>query len=830
MATKAPKGQTLTAAAGKAAAKRLEGTAKKKAVQKGHPKRWLFGPYWLSLALTGLSWVAHQAGARTQGAPPVLSAISAGSRGPAILALLLLASAVVVAACQHRGQPLAGIDRPEEVVYYSACLAAAAGWTVAVGMGPSWQVAAATCSAATCACLYWLVSDRLRLPRWAAGTVAGIALAFVLYVLDPVRPRGELSRMASFGYWASAWFATTTAASVPRWLHRGIRRGVTVDKAIGAWRDAADDAGHEGITVVAGTKEALPNGWRVVVNLPNGQTWHDLANTIKKQESLARLRTGSITVTPDPGERAYRAVVQCVEVDAHKETQTWPGPLNMSITQPVAIGPRADGGMATTTWWTKEGSKIALVAGMRGSGKSTLLNTIMGGLAASLDYLPMGIDMKGRGVEFGPWERSMGALAVDLPQARGMLVALLAITNARGELLAERNRKRYRKTWQPGPWWADGAEVEGEPIQDGPLVLLFIDEAHECLGEDTLCGDLALRIAQLSRFAAVSMAVCTQIPQMASLGNAQIRGSFDLRYVLGFNRPQDAGFATEGLEKLNLEPWGPTWRKRRGTLYVVGADDDQDSLTARCYAMSEDQVDYVAEQRAGFGVRLDPATAERALPAIHAVVRDLHLRDNEAAEIIEAATAIIRQAASGQPAKPANEPEPASPPTPPTATPPRPARYTPARQPAMAMAGGPPTAPATPEVPMTDSEFPSQEDLDRLLADEHVEQLLNTPLPPGFRLPEPAMPKPGATPVGDIPKMTTFNAITKMLAMADTPNGASPKEMMAETGFKASWTDDQLRAMVDAGKLVKVERGRYVTPAHAPQTASAPTDTPPAGG
>jgi hypothetical protein len=51
-----------------------------------------------------------------------------------------------------------------------------------------------------------------------------------------------------------------------------------------------------------------------------------------------------------------------------------------------------------------------------------------------------------------------------------------------------------------------------------------------------------------------------------------------------------------------------------------------------------------------------------------------------------------------------------------------------------------------------------------------------------------------------------------------------PREIMEATGFRSSWTDENLRDLVRAGKLVKTEHGRYqVNPALQQQAADAPS-------
>jgi len=296
---------------------------------------------------------------------------------------------------------------------------------------------------------------------------------------------------------------------------------------------------------------------------------------------------------------------------------------------------------------------------------------------------------------------------------------------------------------------------------------------------------------------------------MDSIGHAALRGQLDLGFVLGFKTPQNASFAIEGYEDYNLQPWNPAWRKRRGTLYVLGADDEKDSLTARVYQMAEEQIDFIAAKRAELGVRLDPATANYALAAIAEVLSDgdFRLSEAEVAEIGAAATAIIRQAA-GLDAEPATAG--AARRHPATARPgPAPASMA-ARQHTAPRAA----APATPEVPMTD---------DLNIDDATLQRLLDAPLPAGFQVPAPVEPDSIArTPVGDVPRMSSSRALSVLAELAARPDGVSPREVMEATGFKSSWTDHNLRDLVADGKLVKDGHGRYRVNPALQQAADAP--------
>lgn len=782
---KASRSPTFTQAATRTAAKKAGQAGVKAAAKHGNSHRATYGPYALSAGLTLVAW--RSAGATVP-----------GWHGPAVVAGALLLAALLVAVCQAKGHPLGGIDRSEEVVYVAALLAVAAGWTASVGLD-RWWGGSATVSAATAALAYWTAVLRLGLPRWAGGVAAVLVLVVAVTVLAPLRQQVDGWR------WLAAWAGGTTLAATPWWQHRGVRRGVHVDRTVGAWLRAATEQGHDGLKVV-GPRQAFEAGWRALAHLPNGQTWEDLAATVRKQESAANLRRGSLSVEPDPQERAHMAIVQCVERDMHADAQDWRGPTGLTAADPLTIGPRADGPPAQIVLYDQDGSRAVLVVGKKGAGKSTALNVLLGELAPRIDVLPVGVDMKGQGVEFGPWADggAMPLMAGTLVEARALLVALLAVVNGRGTLL----RQRGRKKWYPGPSWSDGSLVDGQP-QDGPLVVLVIDEAHQCLGVDHLCAELALQVLQLGRYAAVAEIICTQVPKQQSLGDASIRGQIDVTIIFKLRRPQDAAFALEGNEHLDLEPWQFSDR-RKGTCFVLGAEDERDTVRARSYRMSDEQVETVAAARAGLGVVLDAATVAAALAALPQVLAgsDLRLPEEEQQAVEAAAAAMLTRAASSPATDPARRPANQLPATPSNA---------PAATPGGTMAGGgtsrhrdrqedamqhDTTPDATQEVRGEDGRTPTEREMDRLAT---------LPLPRGTDLPAAVQPREGRPDllVEDLPRVSTSRAVEEMYALASRPDGVSRVELVAATGWQKSFWSARLSAALVEGKLEQFEHGRY---------------------
>jgi hypothetical protein len=760
-----------------------------------HTPAVLWRPYMLALALTLASWVAGRATAY----------------GPWALAGVLALVAVVVVRQHKTDQPIANVDRGQEAVFAAAVLAVAAGWTLAVGLGWAWPLAASVLALAAGGCSWWAARLRLHFETAASVVVAvGVAVAVVALSLA----------VEAWWRWPLALVALPTLAATPWWNHRGVRRGVNVDKAIGAWVVVAGELGHQ---VKEVGKDAMPSGWRARVRHLDGQTWERLAATTAAQESRLGLRRGAITVEPDPGGAADMSVVQCAERDMHKETQFWPGPTGVTAGDPVTIGPRPDGALAQILIWTREGARNLLIAGMRGAGKSTVINTLFGELAFRQDVVTVGIDQKGGGVEFGPWydRGALNALATTLNEARAMFIALLAITQGRGKLM----KTRGRKTWLPGPWWPD--PDRGFADYDGPLLMGFDDEAHENLGMDPqVCADVMLRTTQLSRYAGVGWTLCTQRPSMKSIGDAGIRGQMDITIALRFKRPQDASFVLEGYEGYDLNPANPAWGRRKGTCYVLGAEDERDTVPVRAMTLKDpnrdgvDEVDEVARERARLGVRLDAASVEYALAEIPEIMAAYgpyafasgpggrEAGEAAMAEVAAAAAELLHRMARppvdvAEPATEAADPaDPAIAPADPYVRPVIEEAPVPASP-----AADPPTRPAP---PVTD---------DGRLTQEMLDELVSTPLPGGIEMPEQVRPRPDGWDIDAdaVPAMSLDQSKELILKLGLRRDGVTRKEVVEATNRSQSWVSDELRRRVEAGELTRTgpggteEFGRYWT-------------------
>jgi DNA translocase FtsK/SpoIIIE-like protein len=779
-------------------ARQTAGSARK------HTSPIVWRPYLLGGVLTLASYLAGRA------------SWGGWTYGPWALAAVLLLTAVAVVRQHRTGQPIANVDRGQEAVFVSAVLGVAALWSLAVGLGMLWPVAVAALVAGVGGCAWWALRFRMHFGETYSVVIAAAAALGT----------GALSLSASpsaWWRWPAVAVALPTLAALPWWNHRGVRRGVNVDKAIGAWVLVASDIGHE---VKAVGKDAMPSGWRARVKHLDGQTWERLAATTATQESRLGLRRGSITVEPDPGGDADMSVVQCAERDMHKDTQYWPGPTGVTASDPVTIGPRPDGAMAQILLWTREGARNLLIAGMRGAGKSTVINTIFAELAFRQDVVTVGIDQKGAGVEFGPWHErgALAGLATDLNQARAMFVALLAVTQARGEII----KTRGRKTWVPGPWWPH--PERGWKDYDGPLLMGFDDEAHENLGMDPqVCADLMLRTTQLSRYAGVGWVLCTQRPSMKSIGDAGIRGQMDVTIALRFKRPADASFVLEGYEGYDLNPANPLWARRKGTCYVLGAEDERDTVTARAMTLKDanrdgvDEPDEVARARARLGVRLDAPTVTAALDWVDRVMAEYSAYSfaprgggSEAGqlalrEVADAARRLLVQ--MGRPPADYDGDDAVHEPA-------RPGGYD--RPPARPVAGetdGPAIVPApTEEEPVRPTPIAAVTP-DGRLSDELAEELATVRLPGGIELPEQVGPRPNGWDIAadSVPKLSAARSREAILKLGARPDGVTRREVVDATNRSDSWVSDELRRKVEAGELTRQgpdgqeEFGRYWT-------------------
>jgi hypothetical protein len=566
----------------------------KAAPVKAPSQRWIWGPF----AVSAIDYLLGAFAGRTGN--PLYLLVVAG---------LPVLVAAVLSVCQAKGRPLHGIDRPVEVAYVAACMVGLAGWSTSAAYR-WWPLALGLVALGWMITCVWMAALPGGLPTWAGAVVGAGVAASVAVVMWPMR--GALA-------WSLAWLLGTIPAGAPWWHYRRVRRGINSESLAGnsMERKARQREVHKVFhRIIAEAQDQLPGLEAVTITaapdigtaklkLPAGKNSDDLAGILRWLESAADLRVGSLAVEPDPKERARYAVLHHTDRDPHKETQFWPGRDSRTVSEPLAVGPRADGSIAQMVLSNSDGSRNALVAGTLGSGKSTWENAVIAELSKCDDELSVGIDAKGRGIELGPWA-DQGALAYvagDIRQARAMFTGLVALTHGRGVLLGEHGLKKWN-------------------LKMGPHITCVADEVAQIQGKDQLCAEMSVTLAQLSRFAQISQINATQTPKMESLGNVALRGLSDIRVAFRHGTEREAGFTLEGYEEsVTRMPFG-AWCKTRKGSYLLIDGGEGDSMTVRSYMISDEAIEECARERAENPVALDRDSYEKALAEVDRVISE----------------------------------------------------------------------------------------------------------------------------------------------------------------------------------------------------------------
>jgi hypothetical protein len=277
----------------------------------------------------------------------------------------------------------------------------------------------------------------------------------------------------------------------------------------------------------------VEGGWGATIVGPDGMYTGDAYVAAQGAVASAfRMKTSMVTVIPD-GDDENRALVLAQRTSPIRDVIRWSGPDSIDAangTAPVAV--YADGDTAVYEVYRRDwGSPHVAVFGSTGTGKSELLNLIFGidrwasyldgdgnrrGMVASFLIDPQ------QGQSFAPFVGDLaGPVATTLDEAK---VLVQALTN---EML-RRNRylTRDAKTWDPrrGKWrkgrkWWD-------PLIDGPILTLTIDEAHAFLVDREFCAMLTAG-SRMWRKCGGQIRLSTHTPLLADLG-----GSTALRDML----------------------------------------------------------------------------------------------------------------------------------------------------------------------------------------------------------------------------------------------------------------------------------------------------------
>lgn len=248
--------------------------------------------------------------------------------------------------------------------------------------------------------------------------------------------------------------------------------------------------------------------------------------------SAFRMKTSMITCIPDP-EDETRALYLAQRHNPIAEDVRWAGPASINVeTGRAPVARYIDGGLVPYEIY-RPGWGVPHVAafGTTGSGKSEFLNLLFAvdrwahylddngqphGLVA--DFL---IDPQ-QGQSFAPFLDDLAApVATTLDEAMFLVEALTAEMLRRNRYLAREAKwwDEKRKRWRTGrKWW--------NPLVDGPILALTIDEAHDFLSHKPFAAAVA-GAARMWRKCGGQLRIGTHTPLLTDLG-----GSMALRDML----------------------------------------------------------------------------------------------------------------------------------------------------------------------------------------------------------------------------------------------------------------------------------------------------------
>ncbi len=277
----------------------------------------------------------------------------------------------------------------------------------------------------------------------------------------------------------------------------------------------------------------VTGGWSaVIVGDPGAFTAQSFLDARAHIASAFQMKTSMITIIPDPDDE-NRALVLAQRSSPIKETVRWTGPDSIDVTRGTAPVQRyADGEYAMYELWRPGwGCPHDGIFGTTGSGKSELINLLFTisrwahrrdenntpvGLVA--DFL---IDPQ-QGQSFGPFLDDLAApVAASLEEAQLLARVLTAEMLRRNRYLAREAKvwDEKRGKWRTGrKWW--------DPMLDGPLLFLTIDEAHLYLMDREFAA-LIIAAGRMWRKCGGKLRVATHTPLLTDLG-----GSTALRDML----------------------------------------------------------------------------------------------------------------------------------------------------------------------------------------------------------------------------------------------------------------------------------------------------------
>jgi hypothetical protein len=287
----------------------------------------------------------------------------------------------------------------------------------------------------------------------------------------------------------------------------------------------------------------IEGGWSATVVGPVGAYESDkFSAAVKNIAAAYRMHRSMVTVMPDP-EDENRAIVMAQKVSPLKDTVRWAGPDSIDAVRGQAVVGRYVDGTPLLYELNRPGWGCPhdFLCGTTGAGKS---ETLSGLLVVDRWASHIGADGVRRGIvcdllidpqQGQSYEPFMDDLAA--PVATSLEEAMMLAEAVRAEMF-RRNAYLSKKGWRDtdgvlhrAEWLDKRGKVRygrkyWDPLIDGPILTLNIDEAHEYLKHKPFAEIIASN-ARMYRKCGIRIRVATHTPLLSDLG-----GSMALRDML----------------------------------------------------------------------------------------------------------------------------------------------------------------------------------------------------------------------------------------------------------------------------------------------------------
>lgn len=240
----------------------------------------------------------------------------------------------------------------------------------------------------------------------------------------------------------------------------------------------------------------------------------------------------------------------------------------------------------------------SLVTGVTGSGKSTTIRVAVAGAAYDPDCALVMCDPK-RGAEFGPWTPRAARVARTPAECADALLEVVALMEARYELLADEGRQ----TWRIGT--------------DGPGVLVVVDELRVLFrgGSDRNANqraeDALSDLLMMGRAAGIAVLAGTQRPSADSL-DLSMRDQFGVRVAHRLGSIESVRMVFPDLADAAPAHRLPEGIEHAGRCYVM--TDGANPVPAWTMWLDGSQVPAIAHETAHLAPSLELPTVTAAGP------------------------------------------------------------------------------------------------------------------------------------------------------------------------------------------------------------------------